>query len=113
MELFILANAIPAIKGVLKWYNGEYDGQNRLTDLIRATVTVKESRPISVINVLQDICAHPDFNLIRVKDRLDDLRHLSCNFIFRNKCICEVQIRLGKPTPFWHYNHFLYQISRM
>ena len=101
------------MKGLLKWYRGECDGQEKLTDLIRATVTVNEKHPHLVVHVLQDIAAHPDFNLIRVKNRLKDLRHLSCNFLFRNQCVCEVQIRMGKPSPFLYYDHFLYQVLRM
>ena len=59
-------------------------------------MTVDETKPNQLLEVLKHISNHSSFRLIRVKDKLDKLKHVNANFIFQNKCVCEVQIRLGK-----------------
>ena len=102
-----------AILGLMKLYRGEYAGQERLSDLIRATVYVDESKPEEIFKVLNHISAHPCFRLVRLKERLVKLKDVNANFIFQNKCVCEVQVKLGKEPPFYHGNHFLYEVERM
>ena len=76
-------------------------------------MTVDENKPEQVLEVLKYITAHSSFRLIRLKDKLKVLKHVNANFIFNDKCVCEIQIRLGKPQVFYHGNHFLYEIQRM
>jgi len=61
---------------------GKYAGQEKLSDLVRATVTVNETKPNQVLEVLNLISKNPNFKLIRLKDKLVDLRHVNANFIF-------------------------------
>jgi len=50
--------------------------------------------------------------LIRIKDKLKSLQHINANYIFKDKFICEVQIRLGKVPIYYYANHFLYELQR-
>jgi len=109
----MLYNIPYAIIGLMKYKKGKYGGQDKLSDLIRATVYVDESKPEQIFTVLNHIWDHPSFKLIRLKERLSKLKDVNANFIFQDKCICEVQIKLGKEPAFYHGNHFLYEIERM
>ena len=113
LELVLVLNVPAAARGVRKYLKGKHAGQERLSDLVRATVTVDEDKPDSILTVLQAISGDPAFRLIRVKDKLAKLKHVNANFLFRGKCVCEIQIRLGAPPPFYHANHFLYEVERM
>ena len=71
VELVIIYNIPLAIIGLRKWFKGQYDGQEKLTDLVRATVIVKKADEI--IEVMKLIDSHPSFRLVRLKNRLKKL----------------------------------------
>ena len=112
-DVVILVNIPYAGIGLSKYLQHQYDGQEKMSDLIRATIVVREDEPEKILKILHTITSSKAFNLIRIKDRLKALRHVNTNFVFMNKCVCEIQIRLGAPPPHYHANHFLYEIERM
>ena len=42
-DLFILFHSIKLGFGISKWYAGKYEGEEKMSDLIRATIVVKEN----------------------------------------------------------------------
>ena len=70
IECIIIYNLPKAILGLRKLWKGEYAGQDKLSDLIRATVYVDEAKPMEIFKVLNHISDHKSFKLIRLKERL-------------------------------------------
>ena len=57
----MLYNIPFVIIGLVKYKSGKYAGQEKLSDLVRATVTVDESKPNQVLEVLNAIAKNPNF----------------------------------------------------
>jgi len=112
LNLVILFTLPLAMVDLLKYAMGRRDGEEKMTDLVRATVTVDAAKPWHAYHVMKHIGSAPQFRLLRVKDRLRALQHLNANYVFRGRFICEVQIRLGDVPPHYHANHFLYELQR-
>ena len=55
VEAIMLCNAPYAMIGLMKYRRGKYGGQDKLSDLIRATVYVDESNPEQIFTVFNHI----------------------------------------------------------
>ena len=118
--LYTLLNALLVYHGLTllcgdlaKWLAGKRDGKERMTDLVRATVTVDPSKPWLAYHVMNYIHEKSeDFHLVRIKNKLGKLQHINANYVYKRKFLCEIQIRLGDPPPHYYANHFLYELQR-
>lgn len=77
------------------------DGTNenlfRIPDMIRATIVVKE--PSQLVDAYNTIATNSEFNIIRLKNQLNDPQKLvHLNVIFNDSIIGEILIRYG-PEP--------------
>jgi len=90
ITLIIIYNIPKALIDVIKYFRGKKDGNEKITDLIRATITVDEKKPWNAYHVMKYIDTTPNFKLVRIKDKLISLQHINANYIFKDKFICEI-----------------------
>ena len=58
-----------------------------MTDIIRATILVPPDR---MLDAYRHLCECDRIDVIRIKDKLHQMQHITVNFLYDLKCIGEV-----------------------
>ena len=82
----------------------------KLTDMIRATVVVESvSQMKQVYDMVEDISY---VQIIGCKNKLRKLNVIFLNVLFKNRIICEIQIRKGDHPTHFEGNNLLYELEK-
>ena len=112
INLLLLYNFPLAVRDVIKYFMGDRDGNKKMSDLVRATIVVDATKPWHAYHMMNYIGSTPHFQLVRIKNKLKSLQHINANYIYKEKFVCEIQIRLGEVPLYYYANHFLYELQR-
>ena len=93
------------------------EGWKRLTDMLRASHTVKSAQ--DVLDTIALLDQSDRVTIMRLKPRFGpkkkNLNDVTVNFDYMGRMVCELQIKLGggKTPLLYHANHFVYEIERV
>jgi len=83
------------------------------TDILRLTVTcysIEEVKQFAKLNLTRNGLR---MQVLRFKPRFTGpLKDMIINFNWRDKVLCELQIKLGNLPPGYHEQHFIYECRR-
>ena len=69
---------------------GKRKGDEKMTDLVRATIIVPKDMPKLAYHVMNYIDKRKHFKLIRIKEKLEKLQHINANYLYKDRFICEI-----------------------